>query len=316
MISLEKDYSPAECKHPTYMYRPLSQQSGGNSITFTAAGTAESIFELPSIAFKLSESYIMGTATTTATATYFTWASVLAGLASNIRLYRKTGRTLAEITDMQPINALMRPLHTKSKDFITADPLELLSPIKTTGAVATPDGRLDGTAADKAYAEIKNIAAVSAGAGGTAGVADPFTWRLSAIKETIFAMTKTLVFPEVIMMRVQWGPGVRSFWLGTSQTNPATAAAPFTGLVTTSPNDLRFTAVDEQHLRIPLVPLRLRGPQRIAGRAASAEGQSYFGYSVGSGADVDVHSNHDGQRIQKSHSGRYVQNPYHQRCGH
>ncbi len=103
------------------------------------------------------------------------------------------------------------------------------------------------TACAKPYMEPKPLP-VGTGAAGSAMTFN-FMLRLNAIKETIFAMDKTLIFPEVILLRIEWGPGIRSFWRTPSNVDCATTATDFAGTVTLT-NMSFFLAVEQNALLI------------------------------------------------------------------
>ena len=235
VFSRELDYASQEFNHPTYRMNRLFQQTGGTAVVIPVAGTAESIFELPAKAFSLPDSYISGTATPTAGgAGNFNHFFETTHLASEIYLYTRGGRMLANITNLHNVLKVMRPSHTSYTEFITSDPLERLYPSCNTGAVGVIGQRMNSTAAERPYSEMQYALA---GATSSATPVVPFVFRLSAIKESIFALEKALLFPEVILMRVVWGPANHFMAMSTSATDlTATPAVPAGAVTLTNVN--------------------------------------------------------------------------------
>lgn len=57
-LSKEIEYSTNSEFHPSYTYDEITQQTGGTQVTLTQAGGNNSLFEIPSVTFNLSKSYL------------------------------------------------------------------------------------------------------------------------------------------------------------------------------------------------------------------------------------------------------------------
>jgi hypothetical protein len=231
VFSRELDYAPSEYNHPSYRMNRIFQQTGGTNVIIPVAGTVESIFELPTKAFSLPDSYITGIATPTAAGASpnFNFFFETTHLASEIYLYTRSGRYLANITNLHNVLKVMRPSHTDYKEFVTSDPLERLYPTATPGTTALGGQRMDNSVMERPYTEMQYL---RISADGTATPVVPFIFRLSAIKESIFALKKALLFPEVILMRVVWGPANHFMSVSTSATSTITGTGVPAGPVT------------------------------------------------------------------------------------
>jgi hypothetical protein len=251
VISPELDYKSVRYMHPNYRYLQLFQQTGGNSVTITPDGTTESIFEVPTQSFCLADSFISGIATTTALGTVSAWHYDMAGMISEISLYTRSGRQLASINNLQNVLTLLRPLNTSIDEFLTSDNIEGLFPSDDTSV------RSDGKAVSRPGVE-PNYITIGAAALGGAGVY-PFQFRLGSIKESIFALRKSLVFPDVILLRIAWGPGQRSFFTSTDTAHPETAPAPPVANITVSSMNM-FLAVEQDEQIVRDLQTVMRGP--------------------------------------------------------
>ena len=233
-ISPDLDYQPVNLRHGTKVFSQIYQQTGGTVNSIPVAATAESIFELPAgTAFNLSESYVRCTLTPTASgAGNFNWVHELSHMVSEIHLYTRGGQFLCQLTQAEHYQVMTRGWQTSLTDFMGNDALDKYYPSRAAGTTADIGGRHAATVQSSAPFTEMNYFQV--GGSNTATPVQSLNMRLGSFKDTVFAMNKSFMFPETLLLRIVWGPAQRFTFFGTSATVPATAAAAAVGPVAIS----------------------------------------------------------------------------------
>lgn len=232
VISEELDYKPMTFRSGSKKYTKIYQQTGGQTVSVGVTSSAESIFEIPIKAFNLSESFIQGLATPTAGgADVYNWSHV-SHLATEVILYTRSGVELARIPNAVNYLAMVRGWNIKMSEFMDMDPLDRFYPSRAAGTTADIGGHhVAPVPAVAPYTEPKYF---EVGVSNSATPLVQFNLRLGQFADTIFALKKSLMFGETILLRVVWGPAQRMFSTGSSATVVATATAVPAGPVTIS----------------------------------------------------------------------------------
>jgi hypothetical protein len=237
--SPEYDYQPSVLRHGSKIYTKIVQQTGGSSVTIPVSGTVESIFEIPIKAISLADTFIRGTLVTTAEAA-FLWTFENVHPATELHLMTRSGQYLSSNYRLANYDVLTTPWQTELEDFMSNDAADRFYPSRDTGATANVGGRLTGTPQAVPYTEMK-YGQVSASAG---TLSIPFTMRLGRYRDTIFALKKTMMFGDVLLLRVVWGPWQKFSVKNASGTDPS-AGTPAVPVNTVTVNNLAmFLAVE------------------------------------------------------------------------
>jgi len=213
--------------------------------------TAETLMEIPTVVFNLSESYISGHIAIPAPAALNTpwWYTKGMPLISEVDLYTRSGIYLCQLPNFQNYMELMRPIHTPMGEYLTSDITSFLSKsgsnVDEVPAITPNNGPGYNDANEFAYCTNANAYGnVTIGAN---PITVPFNFPLKAIKKTIFAMNKDFVFPDILVLRILWGPGSKFVWQGTSATDPNLNAAVLVGSPNIPINDLQLMLAVEKN---------------------------------------------------------------------
>jgi hypothetical protein len=231
LLSPELDYKPANYRHGSKTFTNIVQQTGGNTVVIPAASTIYSDFEIPIKALYLSDSYIRGVVTPAGPgAGFYNWLWKQSHFITEIHLMTRGGVFLTQLYFADRYRSLTRGFHVPMEDFLAADDVDRFCPSRASGLTADVGGRPTGTAlpasapyTELQYAERGDLAARTP--------TIPFTIRLGDFHDTIFGIKKALLFPEIVIVRVTWGPVSRFSWKGTDPTD-ATAGAVAAGDMT------------------------------------------------------------------------------------
>lgn len=243
VISESLDYKPSTYEHGKQVYTRIFQQVGGSSVTITPAATTECLFELPQKCFILSDSYLEGLATPTAAGGgAFNWTHETSNFISEIHLMTRGGQLLCSLANAANYLHIIQGWYKSFDEFVSSDPVERFYP-----------SRKDGSAGEDGPPLVTNLGnrLTAAGTGVTDGIpytepmhfvqslatgdATPlvrFQIRLGVFKDTILAMNKALLFPEVLILRVVMGPGRKFQWKSTTTRQPYAGTTDPTGNIT------------------------------------------------------------------------------------
>lgn len=238
VVASELDYKKKDYSYPTYKLTKVLPQSGGQSVTITPNGTAETVFELPNKVFNLSRSILRYNSTESAAGVgNFNWipADCWAHI-RQIQLYTKTGTYFVDLMDVGVYTSITWKPETKLEDFLTYDKgtysaagtaagtntgSQLLRPCNRVAA-ENYRSNANGSVGQVDYLEpLYNFV-------GTANTADPVLevrMPLGMIPNTFLSLDKDIVFNDIINLKIVWQQGTRVAWYGNSGTDPTGGGA-------------------------------------------------------------------------------------------
>ena len=144
VLTQELKYKPVEYKHGKKVWSQVMQQTGGQTVAIPIASTESSIFEIPSKALYLSDSFIRGIATPNAVAGANTtnWYHANQHLISEIHLTTRSNVPIVTLYNADKYRALTRGWHVPLVDHLCADPLDRFYPSRGTGATPVVGARM------------------------------------------------------------------------------------------------------------------------------------------------------------------------------
>ena len=194
-LSNEIEYSTKSELHPSYTYDELTQQTGGTEVTLTAAGGNNSLFEIPSVAFNLSKSYLRFDYTNPALAAEqsFQYKSVLPHI-RQIQFYGRNGQMMC---DLQNFDIYTRVIFNSdlSHEELTNGTVDIpvfrnnsiTAPPNTAATAASVEANRPGIAQRANLNYIEQAYVLTGGAANTA-VTARYKIPFSLFKNTIFAL--------------------------------------------------------------------------------------------------------------------------------
>ena len=234
-LSHEIDYSPKAELHPNYRLDQLTQQTGGTSVTLTAAGGNNSLFEINPVAFNLSKSFLCFDYVTAVAPAADRVAGVFRSVLPHIRQIQFYGRNGQMMCDLQNFDIYSRVIfnsdftieelengsndtpvymnNTNVTDDLVyetaAGPPPVLALYATSikaangtrpGMGAGIGGRANLSYKEQIYYEANQPAP------GPAATATTTRYRipLSFFRNTIFALDKDLYFGDITYLRIYW----------------------------------------------------------------------------------------------------------------
>ena len=213
VTSPELKLKPVKYVHGTKTFTRIMMNTGSTSFVIPPSSTQETIFEIPVKALYLSDSFISGSLLPIAAgAGNVNWNSAGQFFVSEIHLQTRGGIPLCDLYYLDRYRGLSRSWNVPLDKFMTSSESRF-RPSRGAGAATTATSRPDGTANDVPYTESLYLE------GGTANAATPtprFTIPLGDLNDTIFALRKALLLPEILVLRVIWGPLNRFSWFSTS----------------------------------------------------------------------------------------------------
>ena len=262
VLSPELIYKPTSYRHGSKMFTRIVQQTGGTSVSIPVATTQESIFEVPVRAFYMGDSYIQGVATPTAGgAGFYNWFHKHTHYISELHLMTRGGTYISQLYNADRYRVATRGFHVKMEDFLAADDVDRFGPSRMSGVTPDVGGRVTSRAypATAPYTEIQY-----AERGATMNSTTPvmsFTAKLSDYSDTIFALKKAHLLPEIVLLRVVWGPLNRFSWIGNDPTDATSGAAVPAGALTISNMYLHLATENDPVITDDLMKLQNAGYQ-------------------------------------------------------
>ena len=182
VLTPELKYKPVEYRHGTKVWSQVVQQTGGNSIFVPVASTAESIFEIPSKALYMSDSFIRGLSTPFGVAAddSTNWYHANQHFVSEIHLTTRSNVPIVTLYNADKYRALTRGWHVPFDELMTSDTLDRFRPSRGTGATPLVGARVPTVAATPVPASAPYTETQYLEAGTIAGATPviPFTIRL------------------------------------------------------------------------------------------------------------------------------------------
>lgn len=237
VISNEMDYKHYPSSHPQYKLKRYTQITGGQTMNMSVSGGESSIFEIPSGlagCVNFAQSYIEFKVSIAATAAAYTnIISDTIGFFRSVYIETRSGLYLCEINDLGNYIKMVLPYELSEKEFRALPQHDVDVDGKGWGSIIhktiiTPNPfpySIFGPNAtnDTAYADGINHYFQSSGQ----GVAVVLNVRipLSLIKNSLFAVDKTLAFNDVIRIRWIWNPYTKVAWTSTNANGITGSAA-------------------------------------------------------------------------------------------
>jgi len=237
VASPEIQHAPKRAVRDTYRHNLIFPQTGSQSLSLNNTSSHESVFEIPSKALSLGESYLQ-------------WRMLMPEIServnamsckgvcqiSRISLYTRSGLYLADLPHFSAYSQTVIPVTTNYEDMrsygmqkggLVSNPWGTVREIGIGEDVATnsPDTMehiipdLDSAGSFSAMSAVAlhattGLGRSSAGDGIAHYVVAPDSgklitnhiMKLSACKHTLLALKKTMYYPEVLLLRVQWAP--------------------------------------------------------------------------------------------------------------
>ncbi len=233
-------YNRWNYKAPKYKYSRLPPLNGSQQVDIPITSTAETLFEIPTVVHNLSESVLHANVSYSAQGDHtapdgrFSWIHVDGmPLISEVDLYTRSGTYLCQLPNFQKYMKVVRKIYTKRKEYESNNLSNFLAPSNSlpnaSGAVTPNNGVASVPYKENSYV----ISNGTLGLGADTEVVLTLEFPLSAIKKTIFELNKDIVFPDIVVLRILWGPSNQALYYNLDGNNPnaAGATAPINGFI-------------------------------------------------------------------------------------
>jgi hypothetical protein len=214
----------AGCKYKFSRIVPLS---GNQQVDILISSTAEVLMEIPTNVFNchISKLYADG-AVSAQTGANHTWMHCDGmPLISEIDLYTRSGVYLCQLPNFQNYMKVVRKLYTSKDEYKSSDRASFLFPSNVMAnavpAITPSNGAGSVNFEENAYV----ISTASLGQAANTQINFTLEMKLGAIKKTIFALNKDIVFPDIVVLRILFGPANKAVYTSTSGNDP-TAGTP------------------------------------------------------------------------------------------
>lgn len=248
VVPEQLNYTRMNYAGPKYKYSRVVPLSGNQTVNIPNGSTAEVLIEIPTNVFNLSESYLYANVAIAAQPALHTWFHVDGmPLISEVDLYTRSGIYLCQLPNFQNYMKVVRKLHTNLREFKSNDSQSWLYPSGVSAnqvPAITPSNGAAGFAIDE-NAYVQSTAGIGLPVNSVVNLT--LNMKLGAIKKTIFALNKNLVFPDIIVMRLLLGPGNRFAYAGVSGVDPAATPTDIAGANAVSLSNLTLFLATEKN---------------------------------------------------------------------
>lgn len=225
LIPAQLDYKRLDYAGPKYKFSRVVPLSGSQTVTIPVASTAETLMEIPTNVFNFAESYLYANVLYPLTAARYSWVYTDGmPLISEVDLYTRSGVYLCQLPNFQNYMKIVRKMYTPWKEFESNDQSNFLYmsdvAVNQPPAITPNNGNASIPNTEPAY--VLNNA--SLGLAIATDINLTMNIPLSAIKKTIFALNKDIVFPDIIVLRILWGPSNKAFFISTNGADPTLGA--------------------------------------------------------------------------------------------
>jgi hypothetical protein len=245
IVATELDYKAKSISHGSYQLSKVIQQTGGQTISLTASGGLESIFELPPRVMNLGKSILSFTSTPELTAGKMN-GMFCDGLSfiREILLYTRTGTWLCNIQDLNKyMKMTMRRSH-KIEDVTSFDKalhdygyFEGLrcNGLDVNDAVNALFNRPTSNGGEGSYTSILEPSYFIAGGLGTATPVVKIQIPFSRIVDSMIGLDRDQFFNETIYLKISWASSNQIMFAATDlAVDPRNGAAAYAGTVAVS----------------------------------------------------------------------------------
>jgi len=237
-ISKELDFSKSAVASPQYISVKVTPQ-GGSTVSVSNTGTAQAIFELPTKPINFSKSYFQATmATDTAGGAGLTIICNLDAfpLLESMNLSTRSGTPICNMSNIQQYLRIMNYRGQSYSEYKTrSEDDSLFYPSN-----ATANLTFDAVASNSTTTAEENLHYTAGTANGILTISNA-KCMMSDFKDSIFAVDKNLMFPEICTLTLGFGGVSRQFIKSDS--------AAISGTLTAYANGVNITAM-ELHLCI------------------------------------------------------------------
>lgn len=239
LTSKQLNLQPIQMSVPKYGFSRISPLTGSNSFQIGAGSTQEMLFEIPTKVANLSRSVLSYTKTIADQgAGLYAWdfADTLGEL-YQVQLYSRGGQMLCDVSNANVMLKVMATKESKLSEVMEEDDAGLLRISNTPAAQnIVPTQGLGTMTGNRNYLEklYLRVGAVGVGAAATGALSRKIDFKLGQFINTMLAVDKDLVFPEIMVVRLVFQSNKAGF-SATSNVNPTTgAAALISGYATTT----------------------------------------------------------------------------------
>jgi hypothetical protein len=223
LVPEQLNYSRKNYAGPKYKFSRIVPLSGSQQVDIPLSSTAEVLMEVPTNVFNNAESYL-----------YADGAIPLQGvnehiwmhcdgmpLISEVDLYTRSGVYLCQLPNFQNYMKIVRKLYTTKDEMKSSDPSSFLYPSNVLGNAAPGITPNNGPASNNYEESAYIISTATLGQAANTQLNFTLNMPLKAIKKTIFALNKDIVFPDIIVFRILFGPANKACYIATDGGNPA-----------------------------------------------------------------------------------------------
>jgi hypothetical protein len=227
-----KDF--AGCK---YKYSRIVPLSGSQTVALQIGSTSETLMEIPTNVFNFNESFLyfdlsLAAQPANGGINQYTWYYT-DGMPwiSEVDLYTRSGIYLCQLPNFQNYMKVVRTIQTPFTEYIDDDQSSLFYPSNSLRNAVPGLTPSEGPAAvnylEPAYAQVSSAVATQ--------VDLTVNLNLREIRSTIFSLNKDIVFPDIIVLRILWGPANKAMWTSPSNTIPGNNAGTAPGVTALLP---------------------------------------------------------------------------------
>lgn len=212
---------------PKYKFSRIVPLSGSQSVDIPVSSTAEVLMEIPTNVLNFEESVLFANIAIAAqgAGNHLWYHSDGMPIISEVDLYTRSGIYLCQLPNFQNYMKIVRKIFTSKKEFDTNDSTTWLynsnTPSNQAPAITPNNGPASNPYVESAYV----VSDSSLGQAANTQINLTLNMKLGAIKKTILALNKDIVFPDIIVFRLLFGPANKFAYFSTSGADP-TAGVP------------------------------------------------------------------------------------------
>jgi hypothetical protein len=227
LVPEQLNYHRKSYAGPKYKFSRIVPLSGNQQIDIPISSTAEVLMEIPTNVFNSAVSKLFADGAISAQgAGNHPWMHCDGmPLLSEVDLYTRSGVYLCQLPNFQNYMKVVRKLYTSKDELKSNDRSSFLFPANVMNNAVPLITPSNGSGSVN-YEENAYVIS-TAGLGQAANTQINFTleMKLGAIKKTIFALNKDIVFPDIIVFRLLFGPANKCVYTSGSGNDP-TAGTP------------------------------------------------------------------------------------------
>ena len=238
------DYSARQLTNSSLTHMKLVPLSGNQTTTTSPSSGTDVTFEIPVQGVNLAESYFSCQVSIPAQGSgNYAWAHKGIVPWNSVQLYTRGGQYLLNIQERATdYSRIVGSCDTTDEELQHGDELGGIYQSNDSKSLLGGEGAAGSTA--KPYWEQKYLEV----GGDNAALVFNIKYPMKYLKGTIFEVNKSVLFREVLVLKLKMASGADIAYLGTSATNPDTGAATITGNITYS--NVAFYCAQERNAAI------------------------------------------------------------------